>query len=92
MKIAFSPERKSQVIALNKGSYIKVIVKGAPEKLLKMCDRFMDLEGNIKPLDESMKNHIYQSEIVERMCKEGLKSVVYGFKEYQMEEWNYLKQ
>lgn len=66
--IPFGPVRKRQVEVIRpyKGcDYVRVVVKGAPEYVLRHCTQIMGVDGDVRPIDEDEKQHILDSEIVD---------------------------
>ncbi len=53
---AFDSNKKSSSVTLVRDGQSVTYVKGAPEKIVEKCTRYVDEEGNIKPLTE--KNYL----------------------------------
>jgi magnesium-transporting ATPase (P-type) len=70
--IPFGPVRKRQVEVVRpfKGcDYVRVVVKGAPEYVLKLCNYVLDTDGSIREMTDGEKNQILENEIVDTMAK-----------------------
>lgn len=66
-KIPFNPIRKRQttVIRPYKGcKYVRIVVKGAPEYVFKMCTNALTPEGTEYPLDEIEKKRILNEDVI----------------------------
>jgi magnesium-transporting ATPase (P-type) len=66
------------------------VVKGAPEYVIKSCNNVLDADGQIKKLDEDEKQRILSVEIEEAMAKQGLRTLVYAYKDMDSDAWEYL--
>lgn len=53
-EILFTSENKYSVTEIN-GSFCKALIKGAPEKILKRCTAYYDVNGKKQPLDSISK-------------------------------------
>lgn len=47
---------------------VRLIIKGAPEYILPMCIKYMDLNGLPQQLDEGSRKKILDTEITEKLC------------------------
>ena len=57
--IPFGPIRKRQVVALRPSlhhGFVRIVVKGAPEYVMPMCSRYMDIYGKSPELDSSSRD------------------------------------
>jgi P-type Ca2+ transporter type 2C len=76
-------KRMSIVVKLPSGSY-RAFCKGASEIILRMCDKMVDSEGEIKPLEESkMKETL---EIINSFACDALRTLCLAF--IDMEKYN----
>ena len=93
--IPFSPIRKRQttVIRPYKGcDYVRVVVKGAPEYVLKFCTRVFTQDGDIEDLDESERQRILDEEIIGQFARnQGLRTFAYAYKDINSEQWEDLQ-
>jgi Ca2+-transporting ATPase len=67
--IPFGPIRKRQVVAIRQSkdhNIVKVIIKGAPEYIMPMCIRYMDMNGNSQVLDDYSRNEILNTELIQK--------------------------
>lgn len=70
--IPFGPVRKRQVEVVRpyKGcDYVRVVVKGAPEYVLKHTNQILGADGEIRHLDEDEKKNILDNDIIDSMAK-----------------------
>lgn len=91
--IPFGPVRKRQVEVVRpyKGcEYVRVVVKGAPEYVLKHCTQILGSEGEINQLDEDEKKQLLDHEIIDTMAKQGLRTLVYAYKDFDSDYWEQL--
>lgn len=92
--IPFGPIRKRQVEVYrpyNGCEYVRVVVKGAPEYVMDLCDRILDSEGYIQDLSQDNARHILQNEIIDTMAKNGLRTLAYAYKDLDSDEWERLQ-
>lgn len=68
------------------------MVKGAPEYVLPMCSRYMDIYGKAPELDSSARDLVLNDVIIGKMAKSGLRTIVYAYKDIEYDEWEYLKE
>jgi len=66
-------------------------VKGAPEEVIPLCDRTLDVNIQTKKFTQDDKDallieHDMSSQNINTMASEGLKVLTYAFKEIPMEE------
>lgn len=92
--IPFGPVRKRQVEVVRpyKGcEYVRVVVKGAPEYVMKYCTQILGPDGEIRDLDEDEKKQILDHEIIDTMAKQGLRTLVYAYKDFESDYWEQLQ-
>lgn len=92
--IPFGPVRKRQVEVIRpyKGcEYVRVVVKGAPEYVIKHCTKIMQADSDVRPIDEDERTHILEGEIVEKMAKFGLRTILYAYKDMDSDHWEHLQ-
>jgi len=70
---------------------VRVYVKGAPEEVIPLCDRTLDVNIQTKKFTQDDKDallieHDMSSQNINTMASEGLKVLTYAFKEIPMEE------
>ncbi|MDR1364295.1 MAG: calcium-translocating P-type ATPase, PMCA-type [Oscillospiraceae bacterium] len=84
-EIPFDPTRKTMTtIHKNKENY-RIITKGAPDVLLKLCKYYMD-KNNCKPLDDFARNKIKKN--YETMAKHALRVLAVAYKNETCESKN----
>jgi Ca2+ transporting ATPase len=71
---------------------IVVSVKGAPEYIMPMCTHILNEHGHTERLHEDERDRIYEQEILNKCCKQGLKAVVYAFKIMDEKEYQTVKE
>ncbi len=64
----FSSEKKFSQVSVY-GDFDGVLVKGAPEKILKKCVRFYDAEGNVKRLSSGKDLNVMIDEMAKRCIR-----------------------
>lgn len=92
--IPFGPIRKRQVIAIRPSvndNFVRVVVKGAPEYIMPMCDSFLNREGEEENFKKGENERILEAEIVGKCAKKGLRTIVYAYKDISGAEWEQLK-
>ncbi len=87
--IPFSPIRKrmTTVIRPYKGcNYVRVVVKGAPEYVMKYCTKILTQDGETAELDENERQRILDDEIIGNFAtKSGLRTFAYAYKDIDSE-------
>lgn len=61
------------------GNGCKIITKGAPDVLIKICSKYIDDNGDIKNMNESAKSKIKQT--IELMAKKALRIIAVAYKD-----------
>ena len=92
--IPFNPERKRQTTVYRpfKGAdYVRIVVKGAPEVVLPLCNFYLDSMGSINHLDERKNMDVLNRQILENYAKSGLRTLVYAYKDMNSDEWENLQ-
>lgn len=79
-EIPFSSDRKFMAVCAHSGdaSRCETYVKGANEAILKLSDKYLDEQGNTKPLTEALKNHIHERAVA--LSSEGLRVLAFAKK------------
>lgn len=79
-EIPFSSDRKFMAVCAHSGdaSRCETYVKGANEAILKHSDKYLDEQGNTKPLTEALKNHIHERAVA--LSSEGLRVLAFAKK------------
>ncbi len=75
---AFNPETKRMTSIVKKGDETLVLVKGAPETTLSICDKIL-IGKKEEPLDELRKTAIEKE--LQQMAKKGLRLLAFAYKE-----------
>ena len=68
----------------NNHTQYRIYTKGASEIVLGLCTHFIDIDGEIKDLDEEYKNEL--SHEIENMASKGLRTICIAFKDFNLEE------
>ena len=92
--IPFNPLRKRQATVYRpyKGcSYVRIVVKGAPEKVLQFCTKQINYEGQEEYLDESRKERLLEEDIIGQFAKNGLRTFAYAYKDLNSDTWEDLQ-
>ena len=93
--IPFNPERKRQTTVYRpfKGAdYVRIVVKGAPEVVLPLCNFYLDSMGSINHLDERKNMDVLNRQILENYAKKsGLRTFAYAYKDINSDEWENLQ-
>jgi magnesium-transporting ATPase (P-type) len=92
--IPFGPIRKRQLVAVrptDTSDYVRVVVKGAPEYVLPMCDKQLTRDGDEDSLTQQESNRILEQEVIENQAKLGLRTLAYAYKDIDINEWEELK-
>lgn len=55
--------------------------KGAPELIFKLCDRYVDADGNESPFDELRRKEVMS--VTENFCCDALRTLAFAYKELQ---------
>lgn len=55
--------------------------KGAPELVFKLCDRYVDVDGNESPFDELRRKEVMS--VTEEFCCDALRTLAFAYKELQ---------
>jgi magnesium-transporting ATPase (P-type) len=86
--IPFSSSRKraTSVIRLPNGD-IRVFVKGAPEIVIEMCEKFHAENGAVQNLKSEKKNSIISSE-VKNFAKQTFRTLLIAYVDIPAKEWN----
>lgn len=92
--IPFGPVRKRQVEVIRpyKGcEYVRVVVKGAPEYVIKTCSKIVGSDGEIRDLDDDEREQILNHEILDNLAKNGLRTILYAYKDMDSDHWEDLQ-
>ncbi|KAJ3702857.1 hypothetical protein LUZ61_006562 [Rhynchospora tenuis] len=73
-------KRMGVVLQLNEGGY-RAHTKGASEIILASCDKFLNSEGNVVPLDESYRSQLTST--IENYANEALRTLCLGYMEME---------
>ena len=93
-KIPFNSNRKRQttVIRPHAGcNYVRIVVKGAPEYVMKFCNNALTSDGEQIPIDENERERILNEEIIGQFAKQGLRTFAYAYKDIDSEHWEDLQ-
>lgn len=72
--------------------YVRVVVKGAPEYVLPMCTSQMDENGEPESIDESERDRILNTEILDKFAKSNsLRTIAFAEKKIPTEEYANIK-
>ena len=93
--IPFGPIRKRQLVVIrpsNKDQYVRVVVKGAPEYVMPMCNSILNGSGQRAPLSSQENQRILEQEIIAKCAKKGLRTIVYAYKDIYYGEWEQMQE
>lgn len=91
--IPFGPVRKRQVEVIRpyKGcEYVRVVVKGAPEYVIKSCTRILTQDGETRELNEEEKEQILE-ETIYGFARRGLRTLLYAYRDIDSDYWEDLQ-
>jgi Ca2+-transporting ATPase len=91
--IPFSPIRKRHVVAIKPSAtddFVRVVVKGAPEYVMPFCTQRLTENGGSEYLDSEENTRILDEEIIGKFAKKGLRTLVYAYKDIDVDEWERL--
>jgi magnesium-transporting ATPase (P-type) len=93
--IPFSPYRKRQTTVFRpyKGcDKVRVVVKGAPEIVLKMCTKMLDSTGEEQEMDDDKRDYVLNKCILEKFAKShGYRTFAYAYKDIDSNQWEHLQ-
>lgn len=93
-QIPFNAIRKRQATVIRPFAgcnYVRVVVKGAPEYVLKFCNRILTDSGEEANLDENERARILEDEIIGQFAKKGLRTFAYAYKDIDSDHWEDLQ-
>jgi len=70
---------------------VRVVVKGAPEYVLPMCNSQFSENGQIVSMSRDEGERILEQEIVGKCAKRGLRIFAYAFKDIDLYDWESMK-
>jgi calcium-translocating P-type ATPase len=88
--IPFGPIRKRMTTVYrpyNGCNYVRIVVKGAPEYVLKFCNKILTSDGDEAVLDEHERTRILEDEVIGHFAKNGLRTIVYAYKDIDSDHW-----
>ncbi|MBQ9368603.1 MAG: calcium-translocating P-type ATPase, PMCA-type [Victivallales bacterium] len=59
---AFDSNKKCSSIVVNHGGSTRIYIKGAPERIIDRCKKYVDLEGQEQPLEDTARINAYLNE------------------------------
>jgi magnesium-transporting ATPase (P-type) len=92
--IPFSSIRKRQLVAIRphaNAEYVRVVIKGAPEVVLPMCKSQLNQRGEEVNLSNDERDHLLNQEIINGFCRKGYRSIVYGYSDIKVFDWEILE-
>ncbi len=94
--IPFGPIRTREVVVITPNrlnpTYVKAVVKVAPEYVLPLCTSKVDETGDNTFLGSEERRELLEEIIVRDMAKaEGLRTLVYAYKDMKKEDWEDLQ-
>jgi magnesium-transporting ATPase (P-type) len=92
--IPFNPNRKRMATVyrpFNGCNYVRIVVKGAPEYVIKYCNKKLSEDGTAYDLSEEEKLRYINEEVVEQFAKRGLRTFLYAYKDIDSDHWEYLQ-
>lgn len=92
--IPFNPSRKRQATVyrpFNGCKYVRIVVKGAPEYVLKFCTKKLNENGQEVEFSEDQKQRYLNEEVIEQFAKRGLRTFLYAYKDIDSDHWEYLQ-
>lgn len=77
-ELPFSSDRKYMAVSAHSGdsSRSETFVKGANEAILKHLDKYLDEQGNVKPLTDALKDKIHERALA--LSSEGLRVLAFA--------------
>ena len=71
---------------------MRVVVKGAPEIVMKMCTKQMNSQGLESYMSEQENTRILNEEILDKYAKQyGYRTFVYAYKDVDSNDWEALQ-
>ena len=92
--IPFGPVNKRQVVAIkpsHTAEYVRIVIKGAPEYVMPFCRTQFNERGEEVELSLEERDRILESEIIGKCARKGLRTIVYGYKDVQAFDWDFMK-
>lgn len=92
--IPFNPNRKRQATVyrpFNGCNYVRIVVKGAPEYVLKFCTKKLNDDGSASDMSEDQKQRYLNDEVIDQFAKRGLRTFLYAYKDIDSDHWEYLQ-
>lgn len=92
--IPFNPNRKRQATVyrpFNGCNYVRIVVKGAPEYVLKFCTKKLNDDGSASEMSEDQKQRYLNDEVIDQFAKRGLRTFLYAYKDIDSDHWEYLQ-
>lgn len=77
-EVPFDSKRKMMSVVVSNNSQKTVLTKGAPESIIKTCNRIL-LNGKVKPLTQSLKKEIIK--VNDDFASNGLRVIGFAYKE-----------
>jgi len=93
-QIPFNSERKRQTTVTRpyKGcDYVRIVMKGAPEYVMRFCTKSINQYGEESDLDQHEKARILQDEIIGNYARAGLRTFAYAYKDIDSDHWEDLQ-
>ncbi len=92
--IPFNSARKRASTVLedpNDRNKIHVFVKGAPEIVIDICNKFLDQSGNHADLTQEKKEFILKEIVTEQFAKKAYRTLLVAHREYTRQEYEKIK-
>lgn len=75
----FNSERKRMSTIVKKNNNYRIYCKGAPDFLLRLSTQYIDLQGNIQPLDDQIRNQIINE--IGLFANDSLRTMLFAFQD-----------
>jgi magnesium-transporting ATPase (P-type) len=92
--IPFNPNRKRQATVyrpFNGCDYVRIVVKGAPEYVLKFCTKKLNDNGEAIEWSDDQKQRYLNDEVIDTFAKKGLRTFLYAYKDIDSDHWEHLQ-
>lgn len=66
---------------------VRVVVKGAPEFVMKYCTKTFNEDGEIRDFEDGEADRILNNEIIDSFAKKGLRTFAYAYKDIDSDLW-----
>lgn len=91
--IPFSSRRKRATFAVRLpelGGKVRVFTKGAPDIVMRFCDKIIGVDGQAVDLDEDKKAEILGPNVIKNFAQKSYRTLLVAYCDYDAQEWEQL--